>query len=372
MKARWPYAAVIAVFLALVAARWDARTGFTSLLHFSEGYAARRIAPLRDLPLATMPAGNGYDGQFYAQLAVAPGLRDPGLATALDAPAYRARRILPAWTAWLLGLGRPWLVVNVFALLNVGCWLALAWLLPRWLPGKDLRSFAAWACCLLGLGCLDSVRLSLTDLPAALLLAVGICAIETGRRRSAVLAFAGAALTKETSLLACGVFGDSTARPSPWRNALVCTATAAVPLVLWSFYVGSVFGFSTGLGEGNFDWPGLAWTRHLRECGRSLLAGDFDGRYSFGLLAALSLAWQAVWIWRHPEPRNPWWRIGAVYALLLPLLGDGVWHGYWAALRAMLPLTLAYTLLIRNERRFWLLLLPGHATLPHALWRFLP
>jgi len=372
MTPRWPYTLVLVAFLALIGARWDSRTGFTSVLRFSEGYAKKRIAPLRDLPVATFPTGNGYDGQFYVQLALSPTLRDPGLTEALDAPAYRARRILPAWTAWMLGFGRPWLVVNAFALLNVFCWLALAWLLPRWLPGAGARPFAAWACVLLGVGCLESVRLSLTDLPATLLLALGVCALETGRRRGAVLAFAGAALTKETSLFVCSVFTGSAGRTFSWRTSFLGTLGVALPLLLWSAYVSHVFGFDASAGQGNFDWPGLAWVRHVGHCVQALAAGDFDGRYSFGLLAALSLAWQALWLWRHRRPENAWWRIGAAYALLLPFLGDGVWHGYWAALRAVLPLTLAYTLLIRDDKRFWLLLLLGQVTLPHALWRFLP
>jgi hypothetical protein len=45
----------------------------------------------------------GYDGQFYAQLALHPDLKDPNLANALDNPVYRARRIGLSLLAFCLG-----------------------------------------------------------------------------------------------------------------------------------------------------------------------------------------------------------------------------------------------------------------------------
>jgi hypothetical protein len=85
----------------------------------------------------------------------------------------------------------------------------------------------------------------------------------------------------------------------------------------------------------------------------------------------LSLAWQAVWLCWRRKPDDPWWRIGIAQVLLLAVLGDSVWGSYWAAMRALLPLTAAYTVGIVGEKRFWPLLMAGHLTLPHALWRLL-
>ena len=65
---------------------------------------------LAAVPHATVPPGFTYDGQFYAQLALDPLLRNPAIDRALDQPPYRARRILFSWTAWLAGFGRPWWV----------------------------------------------------------------------------------------------------------------------------------------------------------------------------------------------------------------------------------------------------------------------
>jgi len=49
---------------------------------------------LQGLPIATVAGSNGYDGQFYIQIALDPLLRGAKLQQVLDAPAYRARRIL--------------------------------------------------------------------------------------------------------------------------------------------------------------------------------------------------------------------------------------------------------------------------------------
>ena len=85
----------------------------------------------------------GYDGQFYAQLAVEPLLRNRRLDKALDTPPYRARRILFSWTAYVLGLGRPRWILKAYALQNIIAWLLLAWLLLRWFPPSAPRNAVA-------------------------------------------------------------------------------------------------------------------------------------------------------------------------------------------------------------------------------------
>ena len=56
----------------------------------------------------------------------------------MDNLPYRARRILFCWTAYLLGMGQPRLILQAYALQNVLCWLLLAWLLLRWFPPTSL------------------------------------------------------------------------------------------------------------------------------------------------------------------------------------------------------------------------------------------
>ena len=109
---------LVCVFLAWFASFYRAGFGFTYVLQFSERGAQTRVEGMRDVPVYVQP-GAGYDGQYYAQLAVDPLVRDPSIDAALDSPPFRARRILFSWTAWLMGLGRPWWIVQAYCVQNV-------------------------------------------------------------------------------------------------------------------------------------------------------------------------------------------------------------------------------------------------------------
>jgi len=99
---------------------------------------------VKDAPHYVHDQSSGYDGQFYAQLAVEPLLRDRRLDAAIDSPPYRARRILFSWTAYAAGLGRPARILEVYALQNVIAWLLLAWVLLRWFPPSAPRNVVPW------------------------------------------------------------------------------------------------------------------------------------------------------------------------------------------------------------------------------------
>jgi len=85
------------------------------------------------------------------------------------------------------------------------------------------------------------------------------------------------------------------------------------------------------------------------------------------LLAVAGLTAQALFILRFPRPADPWWRLGAVYTLLLSFLGTPVWEGFpGAATRVLLPLNVACNVLALR-RRAPLRLAPGLQ--PHRLCR---
>src|SRR5262245_5452010 len=105
------------LFTVLVLAKFDRQSGFTNLIRFGDKWQERRLAVLQHLPVAMVPDSSGYDGQFYAQIALDPTLRDPQLTQAVDLPAYRARRILIPAAAAILGLGNPWWTLQAYALL---------------------------------------------------------------------------------------------------------------------------------------------------------------------------------------------------------------------------------------------------------------
>ena len=97
---RWAYAAAVAVFLIALPQYYHRNTGFTSLISFGESFEETRLPAVLEAPHYVHYQSPGYDGQFYAQLAVDPLLQDSRLGRALDAAPYRARRILFSWTAY--------------------------------------------------------------------------------------------------------------------------------------------------------------------------------------------------------------------------------------------------------------------------------
>ncbi|HEY4248601.1 MAG TPA: hypothetical protein VGM64_17400 [Lacunisphaera sp.] len=369
---RYAYWAATLAFLILVGAKFDRVSGFSHLLRFGETWKHAQLSTIRNLPLATVAHSAGYDGQFYAQIATDPLLRNPELDHAIDAPAYRARRILLPAIAALIGAGNPWWTVQAYALLNIVCWLILAVLIRQWISRTDWIGFARWLACMFSMGVLESARQSLVDLPALIFLAVAIQACAQSIPKSALWLALGN-LTKETTLigtLALNCEGLKDRRK--WGQFIFGMIIAVLPLGIWWLYVDHRFNApSSSEGWGNLNWPFVDMVAQGRLCLEKLLKGNFDGRYSFGLLAIMGLVVQSITLWCLRDFKSPWWRVGAAYALLLPFLGLWIWSGYWAACRAVLPLTIAFNLLLPANRRFWPLWITGNLTMLHAVWRFL-
>ena len=366
----WLRVAVVLLVLAGIAARWSSTTGFTALIRFGSDFEATRLPDVKALPLAVVP-GSGYDGQFYAQIAVTPDVTSPDLKTALDQPSYRARRILLPLAAHLLGCGRSWWILQVYALLNAVAWLALAWLWWRQLDANSARGTWVWLACLMSLGALDSVRLALTDLPMVLALALAVSALQRRRFGLAALGFMAAGFVRETAVLAVqplGAVDNWPQRRQAWFKAALCI----LPVALWcGWLVYRLPSTSHGV-EGNLAWPGLALGRHLAICLQALGSGNFDSRYTFGLVGSLGLAFQSVYLICRWRENDPWMRIGLAFACLFWFLGDFVWHGYWAAARACLPMTFAFNYRLLKESRFALRFATGNLFALHGLIRFLP
>jgi hypothetical protein len=366
----WFRLGVVLLVVAAVVARWDKTTGITGLIRFGRDFEGTRLPQVQPLPLAIVP-GSGYDGQFYAQIAVAPEVTAPALKTALDQPAYRARRIFLPLLAHALGFGRPWWVLQAYALLNLAAWLALAWLWWRQLDAPNARGMAVWLACLLSLGALDSVRLALTDLPMVLALTLAVSALQRRRFGLAALGFIIAGFIRETAVIAVqplGLTDNAQDRRSAWFKAALCV----VPVALWCGWLVYVLPSSSHGVQGNLDWPGLAFFRHVGTCLQALCQGDFDSRTSFGLIGALGLGYQSLYLLGHARESDPWVRIGLSFAFLFWFLGDYVWHGYWAAARTCLPMTFAFNYRLLKEHRFALRFSIGNLFALHGLIRFLP
>ena len=361
-----------ALFLALVARFYHPGLGFSALLVIPEGDEAYQIPALRDLPHFKYRVGHAYDGAMYVQLAMVPLLRDPAIDRALDAPAYRARRILFCWTAYALGLGRPAWIMQAYALQNVLCWLILAWFITRWFPLHHPRFFALWAGSMFSHGLLTSARLSVLDGPSLLLLALAAAAAERGRTwlTSAVVGIA--ALGRETNLLGGVMLGW----PRGWRGWLRGAGAAVVmllPLLIWQDYVWSIYrGTSVSEGTGQITMPlsgyVMKWSRTLQH------ARTIDTHLTMGqLLVLVALTVQTAYIAWTRKWSAPWWKLAAAYALLMLTVNWAVWEGYPGAItRVTLPLKFGFNVLLARDqpRGFWAWLVLGNLDVAFSQYIF--
>ena len=361
-----PHIAIALLFLDTLAESYRPETGLTSLIQFSEWFQPQAIPALRETPHLVFP-GTGHDGQFYAQLALDPLLRDDATLRALDAPSYRARRILLPWVAWSAGLGRPWLILQAYALLNVVSWIALGWLLLRWLRPGSLSATAAWAACMLNCGFRESIGAALTDGPSLLLIALAVVIIEGNRRWLATLVMALAGLARETNLVGgvglCAHPGST--RPRTARDAVHLIVIAA-PLLLWMTYL-----IARGLpfvdpAAGNITLPLFAYVETWLRTLRNLLGGDATAWHTMMTLVAVGA--QVLMLLRYPDRTHPWWRVGLGYVALMFVLGDKVWSSGDAAPRSLLPMTVAFNVLLSQRsgqapKTFWTWFVLGNANL---------
>lgn len=368
-RAATPYIAAVAVFLVAIGRFYDPVNGFTSLIHFGAELEATELPVLRAQPHA-FDGPYGYDGQFYAQLALDPLVRDPAIEGALDTFAYRARRVLFAATAHVLGLGQPRWILQAYALQNVACWLAIAWLLLRWLPPETTRRFAVWFLCLWSYGLIASVEGAMLEGPSLLLLVLAVRALERSRRWVTVGVLAIAGLGKETNVLGATALLDRI--PESWRSLrelMVQAAVIAGPLALWLVYllVTHFELFVYGAGGANFAPPLTGYVGAVSAAVEALQTEGWRSWATFELLALVSLAVQAVSFAVRPQWPSAWYRMGFAYLALMVVLGPEVWESSRAFARVLLPMTVAYNLLLPRGRAFWPMAIAGNLPLIHSL-----
>jgi hypothetical protein len=193
-------------------------------------------------------------------------------------------------------------------------------------------------------------------------------------RRLAGICFLVSGFIKETSLIALGLLRSDPAAQNAARHGWHTWLRPAVwclPVAAWCGWLLWAALAEAGV-RGNFDWPGFALVRHLRTCAAALLDGNLDSRYLFGFFGACSLAYQSVFLLLRWREKDEWLRLALPFALLFWMLGDIVWHGYWAAARACLPMTFVFNRRLLAETRFAGKLALGNLHLLHSVYRFLP
>lgn len=372
---RLVYAAVIAAFLWVFAQFYLPGQGFTFLIMFGQKEHSRYIPQLRAVNHYEIENSSGYDAQYYAQIAMQPRLSDPALKEGVDNLAYRARRILFCWTAYGLALGNPARAMHIYAVQNIVCWLMLAGLLLYWFPATNWGNFARWFGVLSCYGLCFSVRGSLVDGPSFLLIAAGLALAQSGRPWWSAVVLGMSGLAKETNLLA----GAALALPSSntwraWLTAIVRGIIIVLPLLLWLSVLSCWLGGIGGAGLRNFGAPFSAYAAKWNDtlvqlrtawphawANSNVLKALLSDESVLSMIVLISLTVQFLFFVLRPSWRDPWWRVAAGYSVLMLFLGAAVWEGYpGAASRVLLPMTLAFNILLPRGRKWWVVLLLGN------------
>src|SRR4051812_3637897 len=253
---------LVMLLFAAVARFYHRGTGFTALIGFPPAADSEPPA-LSAIPHYQYPAWASYDGQFYAQRALDPFVRDPTIDRGMDLAPFRARRILFSWTAYTLRLGRPGWILEAYALQNVLCWAIIAVLLTRWISPASWRGLALWTGCLFSHGLLWSVRFALLDGPSLMLTMWAVAAAERDRAWRSGLIVGINALGRETNLLA------ALAQPIPrnraaWVRAAAALVLAALPSLIWMDYLRSIYRTTTLAGTDTFVFIGSGLAQNWR------------------------------------------------------------------------------------------------------------
>jgi hypothetical protein len=354
--------------------------GITKFIIIGHEFDARGLAVFRSTPKYIGPNDRwGFDGQFYAELALDPLLRDPQLKTALDDPPYRSRRILTSWLAWAGGLGRPFWILNAYAALNLVFWIGFAVLLARLFRPHGWPGLTGFAAMLLTCGIIESLHGSLTDFPGFTLLTLALMVGGTGG--AVILALA--TLTREPNIL--GLVGLWEYRP-PWlpaiRRNVWLGLLAGLPLALWVAYVVSRFPAEDSITGNNLAWPFLGIMGKLGEFSVHAANGDihwtrwyselFASDALHALLTIIAVLTQSIYLYTHREWENRIWRVGAVFVPYFICISSIPWESHFTITRHALPITLAFNLVLAmRARRGWLVwFLLGNCFVPYGVYRF--
>ena len=377
---QWTAACVLVVagFLATVARYYHPAYGFTAFLELPAATHDSELPAVRESPHYDHPGSGGYDGQFYAQLAVEPLLRNPDIDRALDNPPYRAHRILFPWIAWTMGFGRPAWILQAAAIENVLVWLALAWLLWRVIRPASARAFVLWSGCLLAHGLLMSVRYALPDGLSVLLIALAALAVERGRPIVGSLVIGAAGLARETSVLAATSLVQFVRRsPRSWLFVLGCLILCVLPLVLWLDYLRSIYRLRVLAGGEHITEPlsGLAWK--LKSVSAWVWRDGVTAMTRDDLASLAGFLTQGSWlVWRIVRYRDlsAWALTGASFLVLTLMTHQAVWDGTPGAYtRVAMPLTIAVNVLLARDPRtsWWLIGLVNLSVVPGMALMFM-
>jgi hypothetical protein len=316
---------------------------------------------------------------MYAEIALDPLLRNPGIKTAIDNPPYRARRILLPWLAWLGGMGHPFWVLNVYAGLNFIFWLGFAVMMLKIFRPYGWAGLAGFAAMLLTCGVIESMWASLADFPGFVLMTLAV--LIGGSGGAGVLALG--ALTRETSLF--GLVGLWDFKP-PWKDALKrnirLSLITGVPMALWFLYVTWRLRLPETLDGNNLDWPLRAIIGKLGQFSVVAVQGHIRWHRWFfelykspelhALLTIIALMTQCIYVATHREWENRLWRVAALFVPFFLCIGAPSWVSHFTVTRHALPITLGFNLVLAmRPRKSWLIwFVLGNCFVPFGIYQF--
>jgi hypothetical protein len=324
--------------------------------------------------------GNGFDGQFYAQLSTDPLLLKAETPTAMDNVTVRARRVLLPVLTWLLSIGgQAWLALWVYPLLNLAAWLMLgvvAWRILR--PTGTGVAIGAFLAIVLGPGAVESASRALPDLPAFVIAFASLGIAGFGGAFMLSLA----ALGRETTLLAWpGRVGELRDWKTNWRRWLIDGALTVAPLALWMLSLQLRFGGGgAGVDGGNLGLPLSGLFARLKEIAAHLSAQPVASVSDLILHPALqcgllivSVVTQMIFLLKKPCWNDALWRWGVLAGALGLCLGWATWEAFYTVTRHLLPLHVAFNLLlVRSETggrsQWWWLIVGNLHVLPRVLY----
>jgi hypothetical protein len=182
----------------------------------------------------------GYDGQFYAAIATDPFLRSPETLKSLDAPAYRATRILVPMVAWFVSLGRPRAAVVAYQGL---CWtlsIVAVGVVAVWLRRRGSSPW--WALLLAANAGLVTAMFRTTLDGAAVCFVVATLWLAAQDRRGEGLAAAAAGdLCRESSCIVPLALVVHQLGERRYRRALGYAVIPLIPVIAWQAYMQAVW-----------------------------------------------------------------------------------------------------------------------------------
>ncbi|MBI5957490.1 MAG: hypothetical protein HY866_02055 [Chloroflexi bacterium] len=186
----------------------------------------------------------GYDGQFAYYIA-----RNPADSPdCLDAPAYRAQRILLPALGWLLSFGQKTLIPWIFVAVNLSALVVGTALLEDLLTAERVSRWYALSYGLFA-GVFMAVRLSTTEALAVGLVIAAIWFGQKDRLWQSALLLALAGLAKETTGFFAAGYLLYFALHRRWRDAVRLGIVAGLPFVIWQIVLVVWLGES-GIGSG--------------------------------------------------------------------------------------------------------------------------